>query len=543
MRGSLRPLGVRALAVSAVALLLGPSAGAATLDPPETVLLSRAQALHDGGHCEAALPVLAAAAEHDPSSGRAALLTGRCLIELGRYPEAAERLSESLERSSPPPETALLLAVARYHAGDVEGALRALELVPTAQHADPEYDLYRGLILLGRGDPEAAAQVLARARDADPMAMEPIASYYEGVAWAAAEQGGRARTALERVIELDTKGEWGRRARAGLRRMPEATWFQVTVGLEHDSNVILRGQDVSLPTSISDQRDERVMWRVAAGHEAFREAGSSGGIGLSYLGSAHRDLDEFDTHYPTVSLWLDRRLGESGAGHLQYDLGQAWVDGKRFLLAHTVTPALSYEWAGGASTLFARGYWHDYHFRDPLDVPSFDDGSCPATTACGPPGIDEGRERQRDGRGLSAGIAHGLPVAPFSAPLQLGYAFHLYQAHGSEYDFRAHELSAAASLGLPGQVDLSLRGSYTYRPFAHASTFPDPDELVAGRTYALDGAKRRDNTWTLGIGLARELRPGHILSVRSRWIREHSSVEVYDHDRWIAGLYYTVSTR
>jgi hypothetical protein len=64
--------------------------------------------------------------------------------------------------------------------GDYAGA-RALDAAAPTSENDPQYHLYRGLVLL-RLRVRRAANELRRARALSPSAVEPSTSYYEGLA-------------------------------------------------------------------------------------------------------------------------------------------------------------------------------------------------------------------------------------------------------------------------------------------------------------------------------------------------------------------------
>jgi hypothetical protein len=172
--------------------------------------------------------------------------------------------------------------------------------------------------------------------------MEPLASYYEGLALANTDDTRGARAALRRARQIGADTEWGEEAQRRLDDLSPfragAWWAEATLGAEFDDNVVLRGDGVRLPSEISEEDDTRLAWRAKIGKELFRSENWSGGAMLSYSGSAHRDFSDFNVHFPIASIWVDRRMGESAVAHLQYDAGYAWVDTESFLVPQAVTP-------------------------------------------------------------------------------------------------------------------------------------------------------------------------------------------------------------
>ncbi len=506
--------------VAALATLLVVYPAFAGASDRSDVLRARAERLADAGDCAAALPLAQRALDADPAEARAGRVAGRCLVELGRPAEAETVLLQTLERDPRLPGAQLQLAIARYHREDYAAARSALEAARATDAGGAEFELYDALLLLAEGERRAALDGLARAREASPTRVDPIASYYEGVGWASEGDRRKARAALERVVAADPDGPWGQQARAGLGEMRGGFrndwWLEVTVGAERDDNVVLEGEDVIIPADIGDDDDERLVWDVTVGSELFRSDVWSGGAMLGYGGSAHRDLDEFDLHHPRATLWADRRIGESLTAHLQYDHSHVLVDDESFLVAHSATPALYYDWdSGGRSLLFTRLYWYDYRFPR-RDTPPLDD------------------LRNRDGHGIATGVEHRTPVESLSSRLRGGLTFDRYASRGGEYTHRRHSVHVASDTELPWELLLSLFGSWSYDPYSHSTTFPDPSAMGL-----LEGKTRRDRRFVFQADLERPLTEQLSASVSYRWIENDSNVDVFDYDRGILGAYLT----
>jgi hypothetical protein len=160
---------------------------------------------------------------------------------------------------------------------------------------------------------------------------------------------------------------------------------------------------------------------------------------------------------------------------------------------------------------------------------------------CGPRGLDEGRERNRDGEGFTVGLLHTVPLFSERAQLRAGYRYHHFGARGREYSYDAHEFLAELAARLPAGFELRVSGSWADQPFRHPSTFPDPDDLVSGLEYPLSGSRRDDSFWQTEVALARPLTRHLTLSGSWRYQRSRSNVEVFDYRRQVLGVYLTVS--
>jgi len=539
---------MRALRIVCGAAVLAVGLAPAVAQPTQDA--ATASQLAREGRCEAALPDLERALEATPGDVDLALLAGECSIRLGRYANAASTLEQARALAPGRGDVALQLAVARYHLGDLEAAEAALDAAEAAGAAGAELELYRGILLLQRAaSPRAAAAALERARSAGGVAVEPVASYYAGLAFARAEDRERAREALERVVREWPGTDWAREAERALGRLGAERrrgWLSLRAGYEYDDNVVLLGSGVQLPTEISSQRDERAAWLLQAGGELLRSGPWSAGAALGYEGWIHGDLSQFDLHYPSLVLWLDRQLGEDTSARLAADVDYAWVDNDAFYTSHGVGASLFHRFGrAGTSELGGRLWRQNYLFpnEDVPDGPGRPGATCLDEDAlvCGPAGLDESRERNRDGTGFTLGVLHTLPLVAERASLRFGYRYHHFGARGREYSYDAHELLAETGVRLPAKFELRLAASWSDQPFRHASTFPDPDDLVAGREYPLTRTRRDDWFLDTEVSLARPITRHLTLSGSWRYQRSRSNVEVFDYRRHVLGLYVTAS--
>jgi tetratricopeptide (TPR) repeat protein len=527
----------------------------------------RAERLAAEGRCEEAMPLLAKARAADPSDARAALVTGQCQINLRRYAEAIAPLEEAKRLDPDLAEVDLLLGMARFHQGDLNGAEEALKVAEQRLPDRAEVQLYIGLIALERGEAAQAALSLARSGRADPDAVEPIASFYEGRAYEIEGQRRAAEAALRRARDLGAGTIWESQATAALERLGEGEpppwkatspreleilrersprwWVTTTFGLEYDDNVVLRGSGVQLPEEISSQNDTRGVASVEAGYEIFANSDWTVGVLANYWGSFHEDLEDFNAQFPGLSLWVDHRLLPETIGRFQYDFGYAWVGGSEpFLVSHNWTPAVYQNWGkAGTTRFFVRFKKRNYLFsnEDVPDGPGRPGSLCRSAhdMFCGPPGIDESRARNRDGWGLAAGFDHTWPVLGEKLVLRAGYRYHRFSARGSEYSFQAHEAQLGFRALLPFEFAFEAFGSYTWQPYRNRSTYPDPDEVFYRRQYGLTDRNRRDKVGRVDLVLERPITDYLMLSLRYAYFDNASNVDVFDYDREILGVYAT----
>jgi tetratricopeptide (TPR) repeat protein len=491
------------------------------------VLRARGALLAAQGKCDEALPLFERAIAADPKEARAALLAGRCLIAEKKYAEAEQILAEATRRDSELPEIPLEVAIARYHQENYAGARQALEAARASSSGDARFQLYDGLVLLQEGKRSEGIAALERARKLDPKLVEPTASYFEGLALE--NQGNRreAQDAMDRVIVTDPSGRWGGAARNRLDRWaltrPRDYWAELTVGIEDDSNVVLRGDGVELPSNISDKSDGRAIWHANAGWQFLRTHDWGAGAMLDYTGTAQFDLSEFNYHYPIATVWVDRRITENLSAHMQGDYAYGWVDAKPYVTDVSMTPALVYTWAQQTYTrLFGRFSWTNYYF----DI----DGS-----ASFPPPPDSNQlivDRNRDGRAEQVGLEQGLPIDALNTQLTGTLLYTRYHAQGTEYSYRGTGLYLQSETDLPFKLSLLLGAGYTYRGYLNRTTFETSPPAAADI--------RHDHVVDTVVGLERPIFFDWLLaSARWHYTNNASNVPVFDYDRSIIGGYLT----
>jgi tetratricopeptide (TPR) repeat protein len=535
---------------------------------------TRGERLALEGRCEVAVPELERELESVPApeSAHVAWRLGQCALRARQYAHAATLLERALAIDPSLAEANLDLARARYHAGDLDGADAALR-AGEGLSGEALWQLYRGMVDLGRGDAPAAVQALQRAVDinaatfrtrADPEAVEPAASYYLGVALRAAGQEDLARKKLDEVADAWAGTDWANEAnralgRAGGRR----AWLNLGTGMGYNDNVVLSGRDTPLPEEISHQ-DDFFGDLVARGGIDFGQWGdNSAGLLGGYRGRIHVDRDhlrQFDSHFPTASLWLDHALRTDTHLRFRYDFGYAWVDSDPFLISNGGRLSLIHAWSARSSTeLFATSFVDDYriHTHNVVDVP---DGPgqpgalCPPLqppfTVCGPRFLNEHKARELDGNGNGAGIAHALTLplgSLLSIPdpaLTTGYAYTDFESKGSEYTHQAHRVFLGLGFALPWSLGLDLEGSYAYRAFRHPTSFPNRgDVLLAtpGREYFLSDAPRREQRIGFNARLSIPLAEPFSISLLYSYVDNLSNAAVYQYDQNIVGFLVNVN--
>lgn len=510
------------------------------------------------GRCDAVERRVAAV---EGLADRARLLAGQCEIRAGRYPEALERLDGVRGARSLTPtqvgDVELYRAIALYHLERYAEADAALASAEGLTKDEAQHALYRGLLALRDGDNERAAPALEKAARLAPDRTEPVASYYAGLAWQGAAERSRARDAFQRVIDVDGDGAWGREAQKLLESTELYPYYvRGRIGMEFDDNVLLRGDVTQTPAdgnplTIAGEDDWRGVWEIDGGVQLFQsdDAVWSGGVTASYAGNAHIDLADINLQYPTIGAYLANRLDTNTVAQLRYQFGHAWIDEDPYLRSHIAEASVAHTWTrAGTTTLLADFLASDLRFT-PNEVPDGPAPGCAPTCPPGtpfsfsPPGVNERRERERDGIAYGAAIQHVYLVSVpeiidrvfEEVAIGAGYRFRYFDSEGREWEHFSHILSATLEIELPLSFSLATLASYERRDFEYPSTFPDTE--VQFTQYTLSPDDREEDAWFFVGELEKDLTENLSVSARYSYTDNDSNRDAYNYDRHIVGGY------
>lgn len=490
------------------------------------VLRMRAEQLAADGNCEAAIDKARRARDLDATDASAAVIEGRCLLLLQRYGEAVEILGLARKLDPSVRGVSADLAAAHYHLDDKAQAQTELDRAAIESPNDPRVEFYKGLLLLERNRDAEAAGAFERASRMDA-AIDPIASFYAGLAWERARDAKRARAALERLRSRAPNDPWANEAQLALDRLDRGGsigagrwWATATAGLEYDDNVVLRGDNVQLPSGISSQRDGRGFWSAELGVEVLRGENWAGGVIAGYHGNAHFEAHRFDLQYPTASLWLDRRVDEASFLRIQPFIGYAWTETDPYLfnVGGTVAYHRDYREAGAGRLYFQYAY-RDYLFT--AQTPAVP----PADTTFATRAF---RARDRDGDDYRAGYDHSVGVAEQTI-LRGGAAYGYYDAEGRDFTHQSIGGYAGVQQGLPLELTFDADVTYAFMPYEHASSF------LTTVAPARSSPDREDHVVVVRAQLSRPITENLSVAGHWRYTENDSNTSVFDYDRHVVG--------
>lgn len=503
-------------------LLTAPTAWAAD---EAQVLRARAARLAEADDCAAALPLLDRAAAADPAgAAETRLLTGRCLVAEKRFDEATPILEEAVQADPNSGEAALALGISRYHQGNAAGARSELERAEGMLPNRPEAPLYLGLILLEAEEAKDAAARFDRAGALSADGFDPVSSYYAAVAHANAGDAAEAEASLSRVEELGEGTPYADRAQEALERAEARRnqggllqrWVTLQSGIDYDTNVSIRNDQVANPINLSGNKDGRGWWALDVGADLFRKDGWNAGTGASYSGNAYFDSGDFNQHFVTGRFWLGRKLGDdtqlviTPEGGLGY-LGNSRHPGdNKFVRFAGVRPEIRHNFGrAGTGSLYARYAYNDFQFNriaESLDL---------------------------DGHDIRFGYDHLVSVVERQTTLRGGVFGRHYIAEGTEFDRTGVGAWLGLTQSLPWKFVLDLSGSFAYDNYDDASQF-----VIAGDPP--NTSNREDFIGTAGAVISRPITSWLSASARWNYLNSESNTPVFDYDRHIVGAFFTI---
>ncbi len=143
------------------------------------------------------------------------------------------------------------------------------------------------------------------------------------------------------------------------------------------------------------------------------------------------------------------------------------------------------------------------------------------------------------------GLKHRLPIRALrneitrDVGVRAGYEYGRYGAEGEDYDGESHTLEMGFDVEFPAKITFDFVWSYSFQPFDHRSSFPDPSDLAAGIEYGLDPSDRKDQIWHTEAVLEIPIMQIVVGSLRYAYTKSDSNVSVFEFDRHVVGGYLT----
>jgi tetratricopeptide (TPR) repeat protein len=459
----------------------------------------------------------------DPADAQAWYYLGLTQLDQGRAAESVKSFDQSLRLDTTRPEVRAARATANIRARNYDAAhvdLNELE-------GDPRWkgmvEYLRGQEAYAKGDLKAAQQHFANARALGGTEGAP-AEFYEGLTYLRMRELVRARSAFRQSAlsgaDIDpTLAAASRQLDTVLENQTRTVkpWsFNLSLGYEYDSNVIELGGSTSAESiGISGEAANTLVIQPSGSYSFIRNAKIDAGIeGTAYLNWHDSGLSDFDTQSYQAGPFVNYKVNDNLWFSARYGFNYALLGLDPFLTRHLFTPQLTYLEKNFGYT---SGYYQ-------LILQDFNDD---------PTGVSEPLDR--DGYINALGVVQGINLPPLfagadPANLELTYRYENQQTDGSDFDGNFNTLGATLYAPLPWwKMRADIGGALSGDWYSHGNSL-DPDN-----------DKRKDWEYALSAGLTKQI--NEILAIRAdfTWTDHHSNVDVYDFDRYVAGIRLLVS--
>jgi len=421
------------------------------------------------------------------------------------------------------------LGVAEYRLANYESAIEALgeaaKLDQTGKYAK-DILFYRGLSLAQSGQPEQAEAELTK--------------LHELLAQQSAEVLEMTPETRERMMDQTENLIRQVQARRPISLAKNYDFrIKLDLGFNYDTNVVLLGEDTSLPVNVSGDDDFRFGLSSDIRYLQRVTDKFSFGLGGSTFNSWHPSLDEFNVQTYAGRAFLNYAVTDDFLLGLQYDydhnivnsdignlagtfLKKGW-DG--FLSRNRITPSLRLTelyhpddtpltW----TTVFYRYEDRDYH--ETLRYLRLDrTGRYHGIGLLQDWNILQPRWQEDDDRYLHT---------------RFGYLLESAATNGDEFDFTGHGVSAGVHVPLPWQLNFGFTGQWTWEGYRQPNFFD------------FQRRKRKDfvqrYTWSLGREF--ELAEHVVMNIRGQIaltlddsnVLDRGKQATYSYDRTIYGL-------
>lgn len=404
-----------------------------------------------------------------------------------------------------------------------------------AESARAGIELARGIVLINAGHYREALEPLARALADEPRDQEAL--YYAGLAHSRLGEYDAAADLLTRALAIDESAdvafelgrvraltahcdearrlfaryealgadEAGRRSVEGLLldcggdREGLPLQLAVTVGWQHDSNVILESESTATPEPV--KADGRAVLYLTAGGVPLRTRLLELDFGGSFYGSRHDELHDYDALVGRLSTELALTSWQRVRPALGYGYEYSYFGGNSYNRTHRGTFQVEVREGSRAATevvLEAR----DAHF---WDSELFSDNA------------------ERTGAGESAGLRQRITVGMVETAISL---FGDWDRAREEW-WASEGWRAAVRVSWQMTRNLAVKLSGEYQARDYDAPFPGQE------------AAREDRTSTWGAMMSRSLGRTATLTLSGTRTSNESNLDHFEYTRTIIGLYLT----
>lgn len=433
---------------------------------------------------EEAIETLTEARRLLPRSSLAAFMLGMAYKQTMEYREALPHFQDAVTLEPRIREALPELINTHYRLGNLEEAKRWITFAEQEDVLPATVSFLKGLVLQKEGRHLESVEAFERAKELDPKVTQS-ADFQIGLSYMMARKLREASERFQAAVVADPATDLGTYARRYQELVDQRLFLErplrFTLGLfgRMDSNVISKPEDSAVAGGITNESSLAFApsFRVdyvprLEGRKLFNASYSLGTVFLDRNASTHNMIGN------TLSLNPGYRF-ERSALNFNVTYGHYMLGGRRYM--ETLSAGPLYRYLLNTTTIvevFA-GYAVNNYFQ-PVVPPDF--------------------ENDRDSEGIRAYVSWVWLFARDSF-FNARYEFTDENADGLRYDNRGHRFSLNTIFPVADDVKFQASIGYLLRDFSYTLPYPEP---LAGGGFAIVDKKRKDNQYSLSLGLTWE---------------------------------------
>lgn len=399
------------------------------------------------------------------------------------------------------PEAELASGISLVKKGEYSKAIPLLRKAVEASPENAEANYYLGLALNRTTPSKEAESYLKHSLMENPE--NPALNFELGTHYFNKDVHAEAADYFEQVIQLAPNSELAVKAADYLQRIDEKkqqkAWeLSVIAGAQYDSNVMLNGRGMPLPTGYSGKSDWSALVNIKGAYSLTKSEEADIAIGYSFYQNLHASLNDFDIMQNVLDLTAVHTATSNVSLKGVYSFEYLMLDGKGYDIAHSLAPSLLLKSDLGTSSF-------DYRIRRTYYQ---DSGKFPTNS-------------DRNGNNHQFGFSHILPLSDTSASWVL-FTHDLERTRKSEWDYDGNHLLIGARSVLPSGIAGDISGDVYWKDYRGFDT--------------LYGDTRHDTQYTLSVALTKNFTERYSISLSEVLSRNNSNIPEFSYDRSITSL-------
>ncbi|MCP4348230.1 MAG: DUF560 domain-containing protein [Desulfobacterales bacterium] len=395
-------------------------------------------AYKDGNYQEAEMN-LKLALEFDPNAPHYNHYLGKTYMKTERYQIAKTHFDKAQKVKPDTPELKYDIAFLNYKMSDFSGAASLFEEVARENPTDRLAQYYAAMCLFKEKKYKEAADYFVAAAEKNP-SVRATAYYYTAICYQKTGQSEKAIEKFNYVKEHANSASLEKNAEKWLSSIQNKSKpydIYLKISRQYDDNVRLYQSDF---TNKSNE-DWVTAGYFSGKYNIINKKNLQIGAGYSHYQSWHDDLSDYDLTGSIFDFYAKYHSDPLIFG-FSYSPSYYWVDSESYLRRHRFKPELMWKVNSNVFTRFSYSYYEDRYFQ-----------------------ADE-----RSGHTNEIFADAYLSILDKKGLLFAGMGYEDISASDSNLDYDQLKFRFGASVELPWDLNLSLRGKYNNKKYDS----PDP---------------------------------------------------------------------